>query len=60
MRETIQNYLEVEFLKTKSYHQINDMFNEINTKLKDSQKENAELQEKLKAQVYCGCSITEE
>ncbi len=39
----IQKQIEIEFLKEKTYTEINDMFRELNTKLNDAKKEAEEL-----------------
>lgn len=44
----LRELIEIEFLKSKTYEEINDMFNMLNDKLNASLEENKRLQEHIK------------
>ena len=55
----IKEKIEIEFLKSKTYTEINVMFNQLNSKLKQSQKEIAELKQSNTWESVEGLQTTE-
>ena len=59
--QRMKERLEIEFLKSKTYTEINEMFNDLNRKLIGSEKQNTKLKERIKSvsslKVLEDCSV---